>query len=292
MSASEPVGLRLHEDPELFREALRFTTAQTGFQARLIEKDYFCSVLLAHLSGSAPELVFKGGTCLAKVHLGFHRMSEDLDFTLPTAVGSTRGERSRRASPAKAALDLLPRRIQGVRLVKPLTGANESMQYVATVTYDSCLARREESIQVEIGLREPLLAPTASGQARTLLLDPLSGTTHVEPVAIQCFSIVEALAEKFRAALARRDVAIRDFYDLDHAQRAGVLHPHELVDSIRRKLAVPGNAPPSASTRRLSELERQIETDLKPVLRPADLGSFELGRAWRLVADMAARLAE
>src|SRR2546426_6964503 len=73
----EPAPLRLHdEDLALFRESVRFTAAQTGFVPRLIEKDYFCTVVLERLSASAAELVFRGGTCLAKIHAEFYRLSE------------------------------------------------------------------------------------------------------------------------------------------------------------------------------------------------------------------------
>ncbi len=44
----------LHEDADLFREAVRFTQSETGFIARLIEKDYFCSILAGILL-SSPE---------------------------------------------------------------------------------------------------------------------------------------------------------------------------------------------------------------------------------------------
>jgi len=45
--------IRLHEeDPALLREAIRFTSAETGFVPRLIEKDYFCSVVLEYLATS------------------------------------------------------------------------------------------------------------------------------------------------------------------------------------------------------------------------------------------------
>ena len=66
--------LRAHLDEAAFVEAARFTAAKTGFDPRLVEKDYFCTLLLAELSG--PDgLVFKGGTCLAKVHADFYRLS-------------------------------------------------------------------------------------------------------------------------------------------------------------------------------------------------------------------------
>ena len=78
--------IRLHEeDPALLREAMTFTSASTGFGSRLIEKDYFCSVVLEYLATSDDDLLFKGGTCLAKIHGDFYRLSEDLDFTLPMA---------------------------------------------------------------------------------------------------------------------------------------------------------------------------------------------------------------
>jgi hypothetical protein len=72
MSKAEPINA--HEDADLFREAVRFTAAQTGFVPRLIEKDYFCTLLLDHLATAVgAELVFKGGTCLAKVHSELYR---------------------------------------------------------------------------------------------------------------------------------------------------------------------------------------------------------------------------
>ena len=44
MIRPDPSAIRLHEDPRLFREAVNFTTAETTFAPRLIEKDYFCTV--------------------------------------------------------------------------------------------------------------------------------------------------------------------------------------------------------------------------------------------------------
>ena len=62
MTVSELPPIQLHEDPELFGESVDYTSATTGFVARLVEKDYFCSVVLQHLA-SVSNLVFRGGTC-------------------------------------------------------------------------------------------------------------------------------------------------------------------------------------------------------------------------------------
>lgn len=85
-----------------------------------------------------------------------------------------------------------------------------------TANNASLIRGGEDTIQVEVGLREPLTTPAMIGSARTALLDPIPGDTLVPGVSLPCISRPEALAEKFRAALMHRDVAIRDFYDIDY----------------------------------------------------------------------------
>ncbi|MEO8605256.1 MAG: nucleotidyl transferase AbiEii/AbiGii toxin family protein [bacterium] len=287
------MALRLHEDPALFREAVRFTAAHTDFAERLIEKDYFCSVLLQHLAAAEPALVFKGGTCLAKVHAGFYRLSEDLDFVIPVAADTPRAARRRLAVPLKRAVAALPATLAGFQVTQPLTGANSSTQYLAVVTYASLLRRQADTIKLELGLREPLLQAAKRLNAGSILLEPVSSQAMVAPVALRCITRPEAYAEKFRAALTRREVAIRDFYDLDYAaQRQGLLPAERsLVRLVRRKLAVPGNDPPDVSEARLTALRRQLDSHLRTVLREADFRAFDLDRAFALVAEMATRIA-
>ena len=105
MSRTEPPVINAHDDADLFRAAVQFTAAESGFVPRLIEKDYFCTVLLDYLSRSAgTELVFKGGTCLAKVHMELYRLSEDLDYSISITADAHRSERSKQAEPVKMAL--------------------------------------------------------------------------------------------------------------------------------------------------------------------------------------------
>ena len=285
------LAVRVHEDLSLFREAVNFTTAETAFASRLIEKDYFCTVLLAYLAGAMDDrLVFKGGTCLAKVHADFYRLSEDLDFVIPVPVTSTRSQRSKLAAGVKKAVTLLPERLPSFRLVDPLKGANNSTQYIAVLGYSSLIRRQEETIKFEVGLREPLLTPVVNSPARTIMLDPVSGKPLVLPVSVRCISKTEALAEKFRAALSRREAAIRDFFDIDYAIRRLGLRPRDaaFIRLIRSKLDVPGNDPVDISGDRLKALQQQLESRLKPVLRAKDFSEFDLDRAFRTVAAVAA----
>lgn len=273
----------------MFRDALALTREQTGFAARLIEKDYFCTLLLEYLAGASRELVFKGGTCLAKVHANFYRLSEDLDFVIPTPAAALRSERSQRAKSLKEAVAAISKRLPIFRLIEPLTGANSSTQYNAVVGYASLSAGREDTIKIEVALREPLLLPTVDGLARTVLLDPVSRRNWVQPLAVRCIAKAEAFAEKFRAALSRREVAARDFFDLDYAVRKLGLRADdaELIGLVRQKLAIRGNDPVDVSEKRQAELRQQVEPQLRAVLRGVDFAEFDVERAFRLVADMA-----
>jgi len=289
---SERSGLRTHLDAPAFLEAVRFTTAATGFDARLIEKDYFCTLLLDQLA-RIDGLVFKGGTCLAKVYTGFFRLSEDLDFVIATAADATRNLRRSRVAPLKAAFRDLACRQPALRVVAPLTGANVSTQYVGTLAYTSLLTAREETIKVEVALREPLLRDPVIGSAAAILLDPVEGEPLVEPVSLRCIELGEAFAEKMRAALSRREPAIRDFFDLDWAVRRNLLEPLDpaLVLLVRTKLAVPGNAPVDVSEARFEALRRQSAQGLRPVLRPEDFTAFDLDRAYGIVRGVALAVA-
>ena len=290
MTNSRAQPPRYHEDAALFREAVRFTAAQTGFPAGLIEKDYFCTLMLEHISSSTTAVVFKGGTCLAKVHAGFYRLSEDLDFAVSVPIGAGRALRRQQADVFRRALRNLP---AAFRLSVPFRGSNNSTQYIGAVEYVSIVGGSEEQIAIEVSLREPLLVAPKTGMARTLLLDPVSGKPGVPEVPVACMAGMEAFAEKFRAALSRREVAIRDFFDIDYAVRKLELAPgdRDLLELIRRKLQIPGNDPIDLGPERLIELRAQLETRLKPVLRPDDFGAFDLDRAFALVRQVAQALA-
>ena len=291
----ESNGINLHDDPALFRESVNFTAARTGFNARLIEKDYFCTVLLAHLVRlGGDQLVFRGGTCLAKVHAGFYRLSEDLDFAISLPVDASRKIRQQAVAEVKEAVAGIADQVSVFTTVQPLQGANDSTQYNGAIGYDSPTTGQKETILVEVSVREPLLMQAGNAPAKTLLLDPVSGESTVPPLPVNCIALTEAIAEKFRAAMSRRDVAIRDFYDLHYMiEHMGLdTCSAQLVNLVRQKLAVPGNLPIDVSKERMAALRRQLDARLKTVLRHSEFQVFDLDRAVKLVAGMAVRVSQ
>ncbi len=285
--------LRWHvDDPDLLRQAIEYTARQTGFSLRLIEKDYFSSVVLEYLAARDTELIFKGGTCVAKVHGGFYRLSENLGFSISTPPNASRKERSRRGGRLGPIVRDMPGHLPEFQILAPLRGANESTQYNAVVGYRSLLESRVEPIGVEVGLREPTLVAPQQASSNTMVLNPVNGRPLIDAFVVSCLSHQEAMAEKVRAALTRRDVAIRDFFDVDHAVLSGGLDVRDgsLLELLRRKLEVAGAGAADVSAERLGQLSGQLEGELQPVLRKQDFDQFDLDRAIRTVRAVALQL--
>ena len=271
-----------HQDAKAFKDALQYTQKQTGFTARLVEKGYYCSVILRLLYAESPEIFFKGGTLLNKVHAGFYRLSEDLDFTISVSHEAKRSERSKKAAPFKPFIEALSKKIAGFQVVHPLTGSNGSVQYNAEVKYISVLTGLEDRILFEIGLREEVSDRDHVGKAATLVVDPYSDSPLLPHVEVRCLSLREAFAEKIRAALTRQKVAIRDVYDVWHAVEKGIVNPEdkELAKLVAKKMTIPDSLEVRMGADRKAEFKAQVETQLKPVLRDVDFKAFDFETGW------------
>lgn len=277
-----------HEDSRQFQDALKHTALVTGFSEGLIEKDYYCSILLKDLEPLFGQgLVFKGGTCLSKVHAEFFRLSEDLDFGISLRPDVSRGDRRRAADPIKRHLAGVVARLPFFSELVALTGQNNNKQYNGRFVYRSLITGADESIKVEFSLREEVLLPSEQLAAKTMLIDPLTNSAALAPIVVRAISLCEAYAEKIRAALTRLDPAIRDFFDIDNAIRKGLLQhgAPDFLSLVARKLALTED-PVDTSAKRIEMLARQIETQLKPVLRSADYEEFALDRVVALLIEV------
>ncbi len=107
----------LQLSPRERAEVFQRTTQQTGFDAVIVEKDFWvCWTLkeLFRLSDIGEHLIFKGGTSLSKVFKVIERFSEDIDVSIdrswlgfgganePEAGGSNK-EKQRRIEALKIA---------------------------------------------------------------------------------------------------------------------------------------------------------------------------------------------
>lgn len=276
-------------NPDIFREALSYSEAVTGFTSNLIEKDYYCSLILQHFFDGDTPLVFKGGTCLSKIYADFYRLSEDLDLVIPVAVDMPRNRRRSEMDSIKAIFSQVPAFIPGVTVSEEFRGHNESRQYVGCLEYPSAIMDNQERIKIEIGIREPILRPSMSAETRTIAINPFSNRALLPTFAVHAMEMMEAYAEKIRAALSRKEPAIRDLFDLFHAvtEMKLDLDDHDFLVMVKKKLDVAGNTPIDISSEYTQKLGRQLESQLKPVLRAADFDRFNMDRALELISRVA-----
>ena len=77
-------NLKLHADIKTFRDAITAASQSLGIREVFIEKDYWVTFVLWHLSKSKYKnrVVFKGGTSLSKAYDLIRRFSEDVDLAL------------------------------------------------------------------------------------------------------------------------------------------------------------------------------------------------------------------
>jgi len=244
--------------------------------------------ILGALRGG-PDL--QRGTALAKVHADIFRLSEDLDFHISVASTNPNARKAALA-PVRSRLEEIAGRLRSLKIDGSLQGKWRSSHYGGGARYKSCLGGHEETIKIEISLREQHVEQPQAAHARTIMLDPHSAQPVVPAIEVTSMSLRETFAEKIRAALSRPTPAIRDLFDLDHAVRNRLIDPMDeaLLDIARRKLALRGIRSPEVSQERLDLFQQQVETTLASVLREDDLRQFDFGRAIALLRSLYAAI--
>ena len=83
--------MKLHENKEVFRQAILATAEHFNIRDVFVEKDYWVTYVLKNLSQSKHkgQVVFKGGTSLSKAYRIINRFSEDIDLAIIAADGLT-----------------------------------------------------------------------------------------------------------------------------------------------------------------------------------------------------------
>ncbi|MDO9538048.1 MAG: nucleotidyl transferase AbiEii/AbiGii toxin family protein [Thermoplasmata archaeon] len=171
------------------------------------EKDYFQEIILLAISREAPDLVFKGGTALYKLH-GLDRFSEDLDFS---------GEISRRK------IDRITEYLNDfgypskVKINEPKAGTlitfvSEGFLYQGT---PESLAR----VQMDVSAGEILL--------ETEWKQMFPQYPDIPSFRLKSMSLEEMMSEKVRAMLVR--MKARDAYDVWYLLNKGTIFNKTLI---------------------------------------------------------------
>jgi len=276
----------LPDDRQEFLRVLERTSAQTRFPLRLLEKDYYITVVLSKINELSKDLVFKGGTCLSKIYYSYYRLSEDLDFTLKlTTDSATRTTRRNAIKPIKESIKPFLKNfgmsIEGL----DKAGHRQSTQYIYYLDYDSVVLNKKESIKLEIGLRfNPVLA-TVTKKVNHKFLHPFTKEPLFDAGSVKCLALKELVAEKLRAAATREIIAGRDFYDLGFLLKEGFnFGDKELLAVFRKKLEEDGFSSDlgkyrvnlGRTNKEIREMKDRAKDELFPILTLNGQKSFDM----------------
>lgn len=268
-------------DREKLKDIIPAIAGKMKFRPAIVEKDYYMTVILNNIETLLTDkVVFKGGTLLNKAHLNYHRLSEDLDFTY-NAEFTARSQRSKAITPIR---EKMPEFLKGLGLMsdKPEgEGFNNSTQYIFKVKYPSVLMAKDDMIKIEMSLRQPPIETPVNTEIKHFYQDPFTGEDLFPSGKVWSLSWKEAVAEKFKDAISRKDVAIRDYYDLWYISEFGFdFYDKDFIKLFKRKIGDEGYAGDykenfGLSKDKLSILRKQIDGLLKPVIRSGEEFDFD-----------------
>lgn len=200
--------------------AVKRIARERGIDPVVIDRDHALGVVLAALAvreDLSTNWVFKGGTCLRKMHFADYRFSEDLDFTAEARV-AVEDVRARITAVAGIARPLgVDLAVADARIeVVDDSYGRESVQ--ARVPYQGALRMGSRpAIQFHISADEKIALPP---ETRSLLHDYEDADTLEG--RLRCYRLEEILAEKLRAVGGQRRFAVaRDLYDIGQLVERG-----------------------------------------------------------------------
>jgi len=221
-------------DKEKLKEFIAFLKPVTRVKSEeLLEKDFVINVILNELKNE--EYVLKGGTCLSKVYLDYHRISEDLDFTLIdqsifggktkqvkkicsgkiTAFGKKLDEIS-----IKHGFDFKP--VKSDKKYVEIGSNNKLVTF--KIWYRSVFTGADSFVKVQVTFVEILKFPITRKTVAPLVdinlfsrIDKKYFEEFVgfyEPMKYFAYDVREIACEKVRALLTRKGMKTRDVADL------------------------------------------------------------------------------
>jgi predicted nucleotidyltransferase component of viral defense system len=189
--------------------------------ANIISKDLILSYILQELT-SIKELIFKGGTCLSKCYLTYHRFSEDLDFNIEINCfeSKTKNKKSVRdffKNTFLTKLDEIAERYgfefdssefstQGDKYCPVKNADNVFIFYM----YNG-----DTKVKIEVNVSQRMIFDFEEKKIMNINPNSKFLTYPLRENRIRCYSLKEIAVEKIRAILTRPEgIHERDIFDL------------------------------------------------------------------------------
>ena len=203
-----------------------------GVRQQQIEKDYIISWILWGISNNdllKEALIFKGGTCIKKIHIEDYRYSEDMYFTLnpEKEVGIINDDIY---SAFKTVFDEIKEAANiDLSIPEDSKEVHESGGIKFLIQYVGPLGGRGDHMKTNISIGEKLEFDVE----RFPMLNQYSDIDEEEEVTVQCYGLEEIVIEKMAALMGR--TIPRDLYDFEYLTNTKGIELQDIFYEYRTK---------------------------------------------------------
>jgi len=218
--------MRLHENIELFKQAVRTTAQQKSLLDIYVEKDYWVTLALHTIfnHGVGKETVFKGGTALSKCDGLIDRFSEDIDLIVLRKEGEANNRLTNKIKRiTKVVAGVIPEvQIDGVTHKR---GMNRKTAHSYTKVFEGNYGQVRDVIIIEatwLGYYEPYTIKTVSSYIYEMMVE--TGQQHLAdeydllPFEVLVLDVRRTLCEKIMS-LVRFSYTDQAIVDLNNKIR-------------------------------------------------------------------------
>ena len=211
-----------------------------GVRQQQIEKDYIISWVLWGISNNdllKVALIFKGGTCIKKIHIEDYRYSEDMDFTLnPEKEDGITNDDIYNAF--KTVFDQIKEVANiGLSIPEDSKEVHESGGIKFFVEYVGPLGGRGDHVKTDISRGEKLEFDVE----RFPMFNQYSDIDEEEKIGVQCYCLEEIVIEKMAALMGR--TIPRDLYDFEYLTNTEGIELQDIFYEYRAKAEYKGHNP-------------------------------------------------
>lgn len=236
-------------------QELNKIAGKTGVRQQQIEKDYIISWVLWGIYNHDKlknALIFKGGTCIKKVHLEDYRFSEDIDFTLNPDIEEkiTNDE----IYTAFHEIFVKIKEVANINLSIPddskETHISNSIKFY--IDYVGPLGGKGDHLKTDISRGEKLEFDLEQKK----MLNQYSDLEEEEEITIQTYGLEEMVIEKMAALMGR--TIPRDLYDFEYLTNTEGIELQDIFTEFQSKAKHKGQNP-DEFVKKVTAKERVLE---------------------------------
>jgi len=214
--------MNLHNNQELFQDAILATAQRLNIPEIFIEKDYWVTVALYAIFNSrvAREAVFKGGTALSKCHKLIERFSEDVDIVVMKNEGESGNQLKNKIKAITDAVSAIMPEVQLEGITNKMGQIRKTAHQYNKGKFKGTFGHVREQIIIEatwLGNSEPYTTEEVSCYVVEMM--KITGQEakiteyNLEPFTIKVLSKERTLCEKIMS-LVRFSQTQNPYYDL------------------------------------------------------------------------------